>query len=147
VAGRDDRDGVPAVCSTHRTRGARIPNLRGDLSVGSRLSKRDRQQRVPHLALKRRSDHIQFHGELLSPSREVFFELTLGFQKNRMAIVLDLVYQLIVFRRIYPLEAIDVAILLAIVPYFVLRGPVNRVARRWVRPGEGAGQRSRAGRS
>ena len=53
------------------------------------------------------------------------------------AIVMDFVYQLIVFRRIYPAEAIDVALLLAIVPYFVLRGPVNRIARLWVRP-EGA---------
>ena len=54
------------------------------------------------------------------------------------AIVLDFVYQLIVFRRIYPAEAIDVALLLAIAPYFVLRGPVNRIARLWVRPGERA---------
>ena len=51
-----------------------------------------------------------------------------------LAIVLDVVYQLIVFRRIYPFEAIDVALLLAFVPYFVLRGPVNRIARAWVRP-------------
>ena len=62
------------------------------------------------------------------------------------AIFLDFVYQLIVFRRIYPAEAIDVALLLAIVPYFVLRGPVNRIARLWVRPGERAlDQRSRPG--
>ena len=54
------------------------------------------------------------------------------------AIVLDFVYQLIVFRRIYPAEAIDVASLLAIVPYFVLRGPVNRIAGLRVRPGERA---------
>jgi hypothetical protein len=47
------------------------------------------------------------------------------------AIVLDLVYQLIVFRRIYPAEAIDVALLLAIAPYFALRGPVNRIVRLW----------------
>ena len=50
-----------------------------------------------------------------------------------LAIVIDFVYQLIVFRRIYPAEAIDVAVLLAIVPYFVLRGPVNRIARLWIR--------------
>ena len=48
-----------------------------------------------------------------------------------LAIVIDFVYQLIVFRRIYPAEAIDVALLLAIVPYFVLRGPVSRIARLW----------------
>ena len=61
-----------------------------------------------------------------------------------MAIVLDFVYQLLVFRRIYPVEAIDVAFLLAFVPYFVLRGPVNRIASLWIRPGErAAGQGSR----
>jgi hypothetical protein len=48
------------------------------------------------------------------------------------AIVVDVVYQLIVFRRIYPIEAIDVALLLAFIPYFVLRGPVNRMARVWI---------------
>jgi hypothetical protein len=47
-----------------------------------------------------------------------------------MAIVLDFVYQLIVFRRLYPVEALDVAILLAVVPYFLLRGLVNRIASR-----------------
>jgi len=48
------------------------------------------------------------------------------------AIVIDFVYQLIVFRRIYPVEAIDVAFLLAFIPYFVLRGPINRMARAWI---------------
>ena len=51
-----------------------------------------------------------------------------------LAIVIDFVYQLIVFRRIYPAEAIDVAVLLAIVPYFVLRGPISRIARLWICP-------------
>jgi len=46
-----------------------------------------------------------------------------------MATALDLVYQIIVFRRIYPVEAISVAIILAIIPYCLLRGPVNRIAR------------------
>ena len=55
-----------------------------------------------------------------------------------MAVVIDFAYQLIVFHRIYPVEAIDVALLLAVVPYFVLRGPVNRIAARWVRPGDHA---------
>ena len=45
------------------------------------------------------------------------------------AIILDFVYQLIVFSRLYPFEAIDVALLLAVVPYFMLRGLVNRLAR------------------
>lgn len=50
-----------------------------------------------------------------------------------LAIVLDLVYQVIVFRRIYPFEALDVAIILAILPYFLLRGIFNRIARHWTR--------------
>jgi hypothetical protein len=50
-----------------------------------------------------------------------------------MALVVDFVYQLIVFRRLYPVEAIDVAFLLAVVPYFVVRGPVDRFASLWVR--------------
>ncbi len=45
-----------------------------------------------------------------------------------LAIVLDVVYQLIVLRWIYPLEALIVAFFLAIVPYLLLRGVVNRIA-------------------
>jgi hypothetical protein len=39
------------------------------------------------------------------------------------------VYQIIVFRRFYPVEAIVVAAILAIVPYLLIRGPVTRIAR------------------
>ena len=46
------------------------------------------------------------------------------------AIVLDLIYALIVYRSLRPVETFDVAILLAVVPYALLRGPVNRLARR-----------------
>lgn len=53
-----------------------------------------------------------------------------------MAVVVDFVYQLVVFRRLYPVEAIDVAFLLAVVPYFVIRGPVNRFGSRWIRRGK-----------
>lgn len=47
-----------------------------------------------------------------------------------LAIVLDFVYQYIVQRWIYPGEALIVAIILAIIPYTLVRGPVNRIARR-----------------
>jgi hypothetical protein len=50
-----------------------------------------------------------------------------------LAVVIDLVYQLIVFRWIYPLETLIVAVLLAFVPYLLVRGPVNRIARRFLR--------------
>jgi hypothetical protein len=47
-----------------------------------------------------------------------------------LAIVLDVVYQIIVLRFVYIGEAIIVATVLAIVPYLVVRGLVTRAARR-----------------
>ncbi len=44
------------------------------------------------------------------------------------ALVLDVVYQLVVLRFVYPGEAILVALLLAIVPYLIVRGLVTRIA-------------------
>jgi hypothetical protein len=46
-----------------------------------------------------------------------------------LALVLDVVYQIIELRFVYPGEAIIVAIVLAIVPYLILRGPVTRLVR------------------
>jgi hypothetical protein len=47
-----------------------------------------------------------------------------------LALVLDVTYQIIVLRFVYPGEAIIVATALAIVPYLILRGPVTRLAER-----------------
>jgi hypothetical protein len=46
-----------------------------------------------------------------------------------LAIVLDVVYQFIVAKFVYPGEALLVALLLAIVPYLVVRGLSTRIAR------------------
>lgn len=46
-----------------------------------------------------------------------------------LAIVIDAVYQFIVFRWFYPGEALVLAFVLAIVPYLLVRGLVNRIAR------------------
>jgi hypothetical protein len=46
-----------------------------------------------------------------------------------LAIVLDCVYQLITAKFVYPLELLFTATLLALVPYALLRGPFNRLAR------------------
>jgi hypothetical protein len=51
------------------------------------------------------------------------------------AFVMDLVYQVIEFGWFYPGEAVIVAAVLAMLPYLLLRGPVNRIARHW-RAGE-----------
>jgi hypothetical protein len=46
-----------------------------------------------------------------------------------VAIILDLVYQLRVLHRIWPAEMIIVAFVLAVVPYLLLRGTINRMRR------------------
>jgi hypothetical protein len=46
-----------------------------------------------------------------------------------LAVILDLVYQLKVNSTVYPGEILLVALILAVVPYMLLRGPVNRIAR------------------
>ena len=45
-----------------------------------------------------------------------------------LALVLDAVYQLIVLHFVYPGEMIIVAVILAIVPYLIVRGLVTRLA-------------------
>lgn len=51
-----------------------------------------------------------------------------------LAIALDLIYQFLVFRWVYPFETLDVALVLAVIPYALVRGLVNRVARHWLHP-------------
>jgi hypothetical protein len=46
-----------------------------------------------------------------------------------VAIVLDCIYQLVTVQFIYPLELLLTATLLALIPYILLRGPFNRIAR------------------
>ncbi len=48
-----------------------------------------------------------------------------------LAVIMDVIYQWVVLRWIYLGETLLVAILLAVVPYLLIRGPVNRIARRW----------------
>lgn len=47
-----------------------------------------------------------------------------------IAIVLDFVFQYIVFRDFRPVAALLAGLILALVPYLLLRGPVNRLMRR-----------------
>jgi hypothetical protein len=48
-----------------------------------------------------------------------------------VALVLDVIYQIIVLRWFYPGEAILAAFFLAFVPYLLIRGPANRMATWW----------------
>jgi len=47
-----------------------------------------------------------------------------------LALLLDGIYQLIVFKRIYPLEAVAVAITVALLPYLLIRGITGWFGRR-----------------
>jgi len=53
-----------------------------------------------------------------------------------VGIVMDVVYQLTVFGTFHPAESASIAILLAFIPYALLRGPFQRVASRWIRRSE-----------
>jgi hypothetical protein len=46
-----------------------------------------------------------------------------------LAVIMDGIYQLIVHRWIYPIELLMVGVILAVTPYVLLRGPVNRLSR------------------
>ena len=48
------------------------------------------------------------------------------------SMLLDAIYQLIVHRGVYVLEMLITAAALAIIPYLLIRGPVNRIARRFL---------------
>jgi hypothetical protein len=50
-----------------------------------------------------------------------------------LGVVMDVIYQLIVFKSIHPLELVVIVLALAFVPYLLLRGPINRLASYWIR--------------
>lgn len=51
-----------------------------------------------------------------------------------LAMALDVVYQIIVLHGLRPFETVFIALLLAVVPYLLLRGPVTRLTRRRLGP-------------
>jgi hypothetical protein len=55
-----------------------------------------------------------------------------------LGVVMDVIYQLVFLDAFHPAESALIAILLAFVPYALLRGPIGRIARHWgVRPVSG----------
>ena len=55
-----------------------------------------------------------------------------------LGVVMDVIYQLVFLDTFYPAESAIIAVLLAFVPYALLRGPFARIVRRWVtRPASG----------
>jgi hypothetical protein len=49
-----------------------------------------------------------------------------------LGVVMDVVYQWLVLKTFYPGQAAVIAVLLAFVPYLLLRGPFERAAHHWV---------------
>src|SRR5215831_9829247 len=73
--------------------------------------------------------------------RKPYFWMALGVTRLReglnatariilLGIVMDAMYQIIVLGRFYPGEAVIIAVVLAFVPYLLIRGPAARIARR-----------------
>jgi hypothetical protein len=54
-----------------------------------------------------------------------------------LGLCMDAIYQFIEFKTFHPAEAVIIALLLAFVPYLLLRGPVARIARWWRGDGPG----------
>lgn len=52
-----------------------------------------------------------------------------------LAVLMDVIYEWLVFRRFYPGETLLVSLLLAAVPYALMRGPAKRFAELWTRRG------------
>ena len=53
-----------------------------------------------------------------------------------VAVIVDVIYQVIVERWVYPFEALMVGAVLAVLPYWIFRGVVNRILRRRYRARE-----------
>ena len=58
-----------------------------------------------------------------------------------LGLVMDTVYQIIVFDTFHPAEAVAITLLLAFVPYMLLRGPASRLLLWWRGAGTGQGTR------
>jgi hypothetical protein len=55
-----------------------------------------------------------------------------------LGLVMDIVYQALVFRAFFPVEAVLFALALAFLPYCLLRGPITRGLRWWWHRRQGA---------
>lgn len=84
-----------------------------------------------------RSGHKAFFWTALWDSTQERGRLRQGLiATSRIALLglgMDALYQVKVFDRFYPVEAVMMALLLAVIPYFVLRWIVEWVARTWRR--------------
>ena len=50
-----------------------------------------------------------------------------------LAIVIDVIYQITVFRWFYPIQSLIIALIVSVPSYLAFRGPTTRLARYWSR--------------
>jgi hypothetical protein len=83
----------------------------------------------------RRGRRPYFWTILTDPTRRVA-RLREGFKAMLRVIILglvmDAIYQFVEFRTFYPVEALIVTFVLAWLPYFLLRGPIERIVYWWL---------------
>jgi len=75
-----------------------------------------------------------FEGALIDPAQRVVRlneALVATARIILLGLVMDGIYQAIEFETFHPAEAVIIALVLAFVPYLLLRGLVARAARRW----------------
>ena len=91
--------------------------------IGFRAGRRDaRDGRAPFLTQFRRGPMSR--SELFREALKDILKVII------VAIAIDLIYQIIVIRWFYPLEALMVAVAVAILPYGIVRGLTNRLSRK-----------------
>lgn len=83
-----------------------------------------RMGRTPYmLRLFSRPDHLtETLGEALHATARIVL----------LALAMDAMYQITVKDTFYPGEMVLVALILAVLPYILLRGGISRIARRWL---------------
>jgi hypothetical protein len=59
-----------------------------------------------------------------------------------LGVVMDSIYQLFVMKAFRPLELVNIVVLLAFIPYVIVRGPAERIARWWREHHAAGGPRS-----
>lgn len=113
--------------STMRFRFVLQPVMAAIASIRAGLSDA-RANRSPYLRtiLSNRQERIGLLNEGLNSTARIIL----------LGVVMDVIYQALVLKTFYPAEAVVIALLLAFVPYLLLRGVVVRLWRvlTWARP-------------
>ncbi|MBR0650724.1 hypothetical protein GXW78_13690 [Roseomonas terrae] len=82
-----------------------------------------------------RSGHTPYFASMLRERQNRVAHLRDGVNATArivlLGIVMDMIYQALVLKTFYPNEALIIALMLAVVPYVVVRGLTGRIARHW----------------